>query len=73
MNIEDKMILIIRLNGIKDFILWERKKGRGQTVKGVKRRKIGKEVYILCIYSITNASAPRNRHYSYAITRFYYF
>lgn len=46
---------------------------RGQAVNSGKWEEMEKEVYILCIYSVTNASAPRNRHYSYAITRFYYF
>lgn len=72
MNIEDKMILIIKLSGIGDFMV-RRKKRRVQTVKGEEIRGGGKEVYILCMYGITNASVPRNRHYYYTITRFYYF
>lgn len=50
----------------------EGEKGRGQARKGEEKGKM-KGVCILCIYGITNASAPRNRHYSYTITRFYYF
>lgn len=57
MNIEGEMILIIRLNGIEDFMV-RRKKGRGWMVKGEGMGKGGRKC-VYCVYTVLQTRVLR--------------